>query len=72
MAWLAFEMWIQTQMTFALLAFAGALLFVISDAILAINRFRGGFTSANALILATYFAAQWFIASSVGFSFLLS
>jgi uncharacterized membrane protein YhhN len=41
-------------------------LFVISDTILAINRFRGAFKPARALNLTTYFAAQWLIAGSVG------
>jgi len=42
-----------------------AVLFVISDSALAINRFRGRYRSAQALILSTYFAAQWLIARSV-------
>jgi uncharacterized membrane protein YhhN len=66
MAWLAWERWIQTGQSGALLAFAGAILFVISDTILALNRFRGAFELARALNLITYFAAQWLIASSVG------
>jgi uncharacterized membrane protein YhhN len=49
------------------LAFLGAALFVISDAILAVNRFRFKFTSARALNLLTYFAAQYLIASSIGY-----
>lgn len=68
MAWLAWERWSQTGQSGALLAFAGAVLFVISDTILAINRFRGAFKPSRALNLTTYFAAQWLIASSVGIS----
>lgn len=68
MAWLAWERWSQTGQSGALLAFAGAVLFVISDTILAINRFRGAFKLSRALNLTTYFAAQWLIASSVGIS----
>lgn len=45
-------------------AAAGALLFVASDSSLAWNRFRGEFKGAQALILCTYFAAQWLIAVS--------
>ena len=71
MAWLAWERWSQTSQSGALLASVGAVLFVISDTILAINRFRGAFKLARALNLTTYFAAQWLIASSVGsFAFL--
>jgi len=66
MAWLAWERWSQMRQSGALLAAAGAVLFVISDTILAIHRFRGAFKSAHALNLITYFAAQCLIASSVG------
>jgi uncharacterized membrane protein YhhN len=70
MAWLAFERWSHVDQTGALMAFIGALLFVVSDTILAIDRFRGTFKSAPALKLATYFAAQWLLAGSVGASLL--
>lgn len=43
----------------------GAGLFVLSDALLAIARFRAPFAAATAAILITYFAAQWGIARSV-------
>jgi len=66
MAWLAWERWSQTGQRGALLASVGALLFIISDTILATNRFRGAFKPARALNLTTYFAAQWLIGSSVG------
>jgi uncharacterized membrane protein YhhN len=66
MAWLAFERWTQTGHSGALMAFVGAILFVVSDSILAIDRFRGAFRSAPVLKLSTYFAAQWFLAGSVG------
>lgn len=46
-------------------AAVGALLFVASDSALAWDRFGGKFRAAQALILATYFAAQWSIAVSV-------
>jgi uncharacterized membrane protein YhhN len=59
MAWLAWERWAQTVQN-------GALLFVLSDTILAIDRFRGTFKLARALNLTTCFAAQCLIASSVG------
>jgi uncharacterized membrane protein YhhN len=66
MAWQAWERWHQTGQSAALLAFLGAVLFVVSDSALAVNRFRGGYKGAQALILSTYFAAQWLIARSVG------
>lgn len=46
----------------AVLAIGGAL-FVASDALLATNRFAGPLPLANLWILATYWAAQWCIAS---------
>jgi uncharacterized membrane protein YhhN len=66
MTWLAWERWIQTGQIETQLVLIGAVLFVISDTILAANRFKGAFKPAQALNLVTYFAAQWLIASSVG------
>jgi len=66
MAWQAWERWHQAGQSAALLAFLGAVLFVVSDSALAVNRFRGHYKSAQALILSTYFAAQWLIARSMG------
>ncbi|MBN1439756.1 MAG: lysoplasmalogenase [Anaerolineales bacterium] len=47
-------------------AAAGALLFMFSDAVLAVNRFRRPFRAAQAVILACYFVGQWLIALSTG------
>jgi uncharacterized membrane protein YhhN len=44
----------------------GASLFVLSDAALALNRFRQPFRAAQAVILPSYYAAQLLIAWSVG------
>ncbi len=49
----------------ALYAAAGALLFLASDALLALNRFGHAFRAGRALSLSTYFAGQWLIALSV-------
>jgi uncharacterized membrane protein YhhN len=65
MGWRAWERWSQTAEKSALLAFIGAVLFIISDSVLALNRFREPFAVARALNLSTYFAAQWLIASSI-------
>jgi uncharacterized membrane protein YhhN len=51
--------------TSSLLASAGATLFVLSDGLLALDRFRMRFRSARALVQITYFVAQWLIAASV-------
>jgi uncharacterized membrane protein YhhN len=45
-------------------ASAGAVLFVLSDSLLAWSRFRKPFPAAQALIHGTYFPAQWLIAIS--------
>jgi Predicted membrane protein len=45
-------------------ALAGAALFVVSDAILAFNKFGYAFPAAPFFILSTYFLAQWLIARS--------
>lgn len=49
----------------ARLAAIGAALFVVSDTLLAWNRFGGGIPLASLWVLATYFTAQWYIARSV-------
>jgi uncharacterized membrane protein YhhN len=48
----------------ALSAFAGATLFMASDTLLAVDRFRRRLPAAQAYALGTYFAAQWLIAAS--------
>ncbi|HEY8153241.1 MAG TPA: lysoplasmalogenase [Myxococcota bacterium] len=47
------------------LAAAGALLFATSDSALALARFQGPFPGSQALVYASYFAAQWLIALSL-------
>jgi uncharacterized membrane protein YhhN len=64
MAWRAWDQWDQVRARWALLAFIGAVLFVISDSILALNRFGEPFGAARALTLSTYYGAQWLIANS--------
>ena len=49
----------------ALLAVAGALLFVVSDSSLALRKFAGPYRGAQALILSTYWISIGLIASSV-------
>ena len=65
MAWQAAERWARAEDASALLALVGALFFVVSDSALAMNRFRKPFRSAQALVLSTYYTAQWLIALSV-------
>ena len=65
MVWLAAGRFIDSGKTKALLAFIGALLFFISDALVGADRFIKKFEHAQLLILGTYFPAQLLIAMSV-------
>jgi uncharacterized membrane protein YhhN len=65
MAWRAWEWFHSNGRTNSMPAAAGASLFVLSDFLLAWNRFRRPFRSAEAVKLSAYFAAQWLIAISV-------
>jgi len=65
MGWRAWDRYGQTRHHSALFAFVGAVLFIVSDSVLALNRFREPFAIGRALNLSTYFAAQWLIAFSI-------
>ncbi|MEW6184799.1 MAG: lysoplasmalogenase [Thermodesulfobacteriota bacterium] len=65
MGWRAYEQWSQRKSRGAWWAFIGAVLFIISDTALGINRFRLPFEGSTLAVLGTYFPAQWFIAMSV-------
>jgi uncharacterized membrane protein YhhN len=47
------------------LAFAGALVFIVSDSFLAYDRFKKAIPKKDIYILSTYFLAQWLIALSI-------
>ena len=64
MAWQALNRWTGTAEQGSALALAGALLFVVSDSLLAMNRFKSRFRNAQLYIMSTYFMAQWLIALS--------
>lgn len=66
MGWQALSQWVGVDAPWAAYALIGAASFMLSDATLAIDRFRGAFGGAPALILGSYYAAQWLIALSVG------
>lgn len=51
--------------TAAILAAVGALFFLLSDSLLALDRFRARFRLAPLFVLGTYYLAQWLIALSV-------
>ena len=62
---LAVGRWLGRPAAPTLRAAAGALLFLCSDAMLAIDRFRRPFRPARAAVLGSYYAAQLLIALSV-------
>ena len=66
MSGLAWERHLQLELPQTLFAACGAILFLISDALLAWNRFRMKFKSAQFLIMGTYYVAEWALAMSLG------
>lgn len=65
MTWQAAQRWSYKRDRAALFAAIGAALFMISDSMLAINRFGFEFSAAPAMVLTTYYLAQWLLARSV-------
>ncbi|MFH1941912.1 MAG: lysoplasmalogenase [bacterium] len=66
MVWQSLEQWVQLSKNSTLFAFMGAVLFVVSDSVLAINKFKRMMKCAQPWILGMYYYAQWLIALSVG------
>jgi uncharacterized membrane protein YhhN len=64
MAWTAWSRWMGSPGSASLLAACGAALFLFSDLVLALDRFKGRFKAARAINLASYYAAQLLIAFS--------
>jgi uncharacterized membrane protein YhhN len=62
----AYRAWVYPRAG-AMAAGLGAVLFLSSDALLAIDRFRRPFRAAQAVVLGTYFSGQLLLALSVGF-----
>jgi len=65
MGWQAAARGLTLTETDTLLAALGAALFVVSDAVLSVNRFAYPFKAARIVIMSTYFTAQWLIALSI-------
>ena len=65
MVWSALNYYWAAGSRLAIYAAVGAVFFLISDSILAWNRFKHPFKMARALVLATYFLAQTLIALSI-------
>lgn len=65
MGWQAAEMWLTWRDWSALAAMAGAVLFLLSDSALALNKFRAPIAQSSVVVMSTYWAAQLLIAWSV-------
>jgi len=65
MAWVSGERYFNLDSTASFYAFIGAIVFLFSDATLAFDRFKKQFRSAYAVIIVSYYLAQYFIALSV-------
>lgn len=65
LVWVAAAAWRASLTAGSAAALVGALLFLCSDALLAINRFRRPFPHATAWVMSSYFAAQFLIAASL-------
>ena len=63
MSWMALSLTVNNHHTFH--AFLGSVMFVISDSLLAYNKFKSPISLSAIWILGTYFLAQWLIALSV-------
>jgi len=64
MAWAAGARWAQARTGAALAGWIGAVLFVASDSMLALDRFRAPIPRAPLWVLGTYYAGQFLIALS--------
>ncbi|MDX2320557.1 MAG: lysoplasmalogenase [Moritella sp.] len=65
MAWISGERYFSLDSSASGYAFIGAIVFLFSDATLAFDRFKTQFHSAYAVIIVSYYLAQYFIALSV-------
>ena len=65
MGWLALRRWWMSRNIPALMAAIGALFFMFSDTALAVNRFLQSFEAAPAVVLISYYIAQYLLARSV-------
>ena len=65
MGWFAIERYTNLQTIGSLYGTIGAIFFIISDAVLAYNKFKNQFYYAELIVLSSYFIAQWLIALSV-------
>lgn len=65
MAWLAGERYLAAPGSGTALAALGALVFMLSDSVLALDRFHRPFKAASAVIMGTYYGAQYLLVLSL-------
>ena len=65
MTWFAAGAWRASLAVGSAAALVGSLLFLFTDAMIAIRRFHGAFRFANGLIMMSYFSAQFLVAASL-------
>jgi uncharacterized membrane protein YhhN len=65
MVWVGCERLLGTGSFSGILAGVGAILFMFSDSVLGLNRFRASFRSADLIVLSSYWMSLWLIALSV-------
>ncbi len=68
MVWMAINRFLTYKDTSSIFILCGSILFILSDGMLAINKFRREVKFAEVFILGSYYAAQFFIAMSAGIS----
>jgi len=65
MVWRALSLVEKPWESWALAAFGGAVIFAISDSLIAIQLFRGPFPGDQIWIILTYWSGQWLITRSI-------
>mgnify|MGYP001824353662 CR=1 FL=1 len=65
MVWTGCERWLATGSVSGALAGTGAMLFMFSDSVLGLNRFRARFRSADLIVLSSYWLSLWLMVLSV-------
>jgi uncharacterized membrane protein YhhN len=65
MGWQAAGRWLDVGSSSSLMAFVGALLFIISDSIMIFHRFRSPHRYARLIYMSVYYLALWLITMSV-------
>lgn len=66
MGWQAVNHWLDQPDQLRLMAAVGAVIFMISDSLIALDKFKEPFKRSRMYIMTTYYFSQWLIALSIG------